>query len=107
MRTSRKTLACVTVFTSLVLLVSGCENGSVQVSSETAKDLACATARTSNAAGAVSDDVRKNLAHSIAESVKDETIKDLARRIEESDTPEKLRAAYTQLIDKACGPEKE
>ena len=102
---NRKTLAAATVFGCLTLSLTACEDGQVSVSGDTAKGLACSSARAANSAGAVSDDMRKSLARAIAESVSSETVQDLARRIEQSDTPEKLRASFDEMIDTACGPE--
>lgn len=105
MNLNRKSLFVVTVFSALAITLAGCEGDEVSLSSDTAKNLACSGARAGNAAGAVSDNMRKSAARAIADSVKDQRIQDLARKVENSDTPEKLRATYDKLITKACGPE--
>lgn len=99
-----KTVAAVSAFVAIGVMLSGCEDGSVSVSSDTAKSLACSTARASNQAGKISDDMRKQVAQSVANSVSDPTVKDLAQKVHDSDTPEQLRAAYDQLITTVCGP---
>lgn len=104
MRRWCKQLVSVAVCVAGLLMVSACEDQKVSMSSDTAKSLTCSTARAGNQAGKISDDMRKQLAQAIADSVNDGKIKQLAQMVHDSHTPEQIRAAFDSLIDKACGP---
>lgn len=92
------------IATAVALSVSACdpEETAKSVKAEPAKAALCAVAKSGNESARVSDDLRRSLASSIADST-DGAIYEIATKVEASETAAEIQQYFAELIVEACG----